>query len=116
MIISIKCSANLASFQIQLVLSTTSLLKQGKKFENRNSNFYLLSHAETRKKNLWKSILIFLRYDPLPVGEYENNGLIGIKIYDTLIKGISSFYRVGDLVLKMTDNKLIISMKGISKM
>lgn len=51
-----------------------------------------------------------LRYDPLEINEYENNGIIGIKIYNTLIKGISSFYRVGDLTLKMIDNNLIISM------
>jgi len=51
-----------------------------------------------------------LRYDPLEINEYENNGIIGIRIFNTIISGISSFYRVGDLTLKMIDNNLIISM------
>lgn len=48
-------------------------------------------------------------YDPLHINDYENPGIIGIKVSDTWINGISSFYRVGDLTLKMINNSAIIS-------
>lgn len=63
---------------------------------------YIIAEARKKVREL---------YDPLEINEYENNGIIGIRIYNTLIKGISSFYRVGDLTLKMIDNNLIINLE-----
>lgn len=51
----------------------------------------------------------FISYDPLHINDYENPGIIGIKVIDTWINGISSFYRVGDLTLKVINNSAIIS-------
>ncbi|CAH1716546.1 unnamed protein product [Chironomus riparius] len=63
---------------------------------------YIIAEARKKVREL---------YDPLEINEYENNGIIGIRIFNTLISGISSFYRVGDLTLKMIDNNLIINLE-----
>ncbi|KAG5680013.1 hypothetical protein PVAND_009546 [Polypedilum vanderplanki] len=60
--------------------------------------------AESRKK-------VREMYDPLKINTYENGGIIGIKTYDTVIHGVSSFYRVGDLILQMIDNNLVINLE-----
>lgn len=48
-------------------------------------------------------------YDPLIVGNYNHSvGLFAVQLKNTWIKGVSGFYRVGDLVVGLENNTIII--------
>lgn len=49
-------------------------------------------------------------YDPFIVRNYNHSvGLFSVQLLNTWINGVSSFYRVGDLVLGMDNNTVTIS-------
>ncbi|CAO1299965.1 unnamed protein product [Diamesa hyperborea] len=50
-------------------------------------------------------------FDPYHVKDYNHPGVFGVKISNTWIYGISSFYRVGDISLAIVNNSAIIAME-----
>lgn len=48
-------------------------------------------------------------YDPMQVDDYNYPGVFGVRIYNTWLYGISSFYRLGEMSLKIENNSAIIS-------
>lgn len=46
--------------------------------------------------------------DPYRVEDYSHPGVFGVKVYNTWIYGISSFYRLGDISLKIANNSAIV--------
>lgn len=65
--------------------------------------------AEGRKKVREKG------YDPYIVGSYNHSvGMFAIQLTNTWISGVSSFYRVGDIIVSMTNNTVKIGISCVS--
>lgn len=45
----------------------------------------------------------------MKVEDYNYPGVFGVKIYNTWLYGISSFYRLGEMSLKIENNSALIS-------
>lgn len=50
---------------------------------------------------LWVSLKI-------SVDEYNHPGVIAVKVFNTWLYGISSFYRIGNLSISIVDNNAVI--------
>jgi hypothetical protein len=46
--------------------------------------------------------------DPYQVDDYSHPGVIGVKVFNTWLHGISSFYRLGTMSLSVIDNSAVI--------
>lgn len=61
--------------------------------------------AEGRKK------IRDMGYDPFIVRSYNHSvGMFSIKLTNTWISGVSSFYRVGDIIASMSNNTITLGM------
>ncbi|CRL00047.1 CLUMA_CG013335, isoform A [Clunio marinus] len=49
-------------------------------------------------------------FDPFKMEDYVYPGVIGMKIFNTWVYGISSFYRLGEMSLKMRNNNATITV------
>lgn len=50
-------------------------------------------------------------YDPFIVRNYNHSvGMFSIQLSNTWISGISSFYRVGDIIVSMNNNTIMLGM------
>ena len=53
-----------------------------------------------------------MKYDPFQVKDYNHTvGVFGVKITNTWLRGISTFYRVGNITVGITNNTVIIGME-----
>lgn len=51
----------------------------------------------------------------MKIDDYNSPGVVGYKVFNTLLNGVSSFYRLGEMLITLENNNVIISKLSVIK-